>query len=274
MRFAKCPAILEGYYPRTGNLSPRSGQWRTSVLLLRAMRTPRKSKKNLLQGSNFMNERIAWSAALVAIFGFLATTSATAGQYSISPTTDDHARWDVGQPIRGNSQLPISRATAASIFATVFDCEGSFLHQSVDGKIASSVSFWFGVHENYEVAGMITKTGSPLELPARSITGDLTANHDFRNEFIGGKLKLNWPYSQNEEQVELALMRETFIRVGPRVNGVSKIKRRTSNHTYVAGRMWFDPKSHPALASLRRVSFITATCVPNPDLPAAGGRQM
>lgn len=82
------------------------------------------------------------------------------------------------------------------------------------------------------------------------------------------EIPMKLPYAQDEVPVELALTRETFVRVGPRVNGVSKIKRRLSNHTYVAGRLRFDPKSRPPLRSLHRISFIAATCFPNPDLPS------
>lgn len=221
-----------------------------------------------------MNGRIVWAAALVGIFGGVGTASATAGQSVITPTTVEPAQSAVRRAEDDVSNESISRANASAVFHTVFDCEGSLLHQSVDGEIETPLSFWLGVRENHDVAGMVTKTGFPLELPAHSITGELTANHDFRDEFIGGKLSLIWPFSQDGERVELAVMRETFVRVGPRVNGVSKIIRRTSNHTYVAGRMRFDPKSHPALASMRRISFVAATCFPTPGLPAVAGPKM
>lgn len=213
-----------------------------------------------------MNQRVAWGAVTAAIFSLLGITATSAGQYSTAPTADV----GVHQVATNSSETPVSRETATAVFDTVFDCEGVILHPSVDGENQSSLSFWFGIRDGGEVAGNITKFGSPLALPAQSISGEFSGRYDFRKEFIGGKLSLSWPYSRGAELVELALMRETFVLVGRKVNGISKIRRRTSHHTYTAGTIRFDP----TIKSFHRTSFITATCLPTPDLPQAPARKM
>ncbi len=79
---------------------------------------------------------------------------------------------------------------------------------------------------------------------------------------VGGRLKIEWPYTVRGTGVQLSIMRETFIRVGPRINGHAKIKLRTSKHLYVAGNIRFDPTSHPSLDGLVRTAFVQATCEP------------
>jgi len=113
----------------------------------------------------------------------------------------------------------------------------------------------------------VTKVGTPLDLPQQEITGRLSPHYDHDGRFTGGRLLVNWPYANAGQPVELAMMRETFIRSGPRINGVGKILHRTTKHTYLAGSLSFDPASHASLSSFYRVSFIAATCYPAHDLP-------
>ena len=144
----------------------------------------------------------------------------------------------------------------------MFDCTGVIMHQSYRGEVESKLSFWFGVDSEDNVGGEITEVGAPLSLPDQALSGKFEGNFDGKGRFTGGRMKVAWPYANLGRPVELALMRETFIRVGHKVNGVGKVLRRTSNHTYVAGRLYFDPVSYPTLKSLYRISFISATCFP------------
>lgn len=213
-----------------------------------------------------MNKPKAWAAAAAAIFSALGITATSAGNYSTSQTNDVA----LPQAGTGSTVTLVSRETAAADFDTVFDCEGVILHPSVNGETESSLTFWFGIRDGAEVDGHVTEIGSPLALPAQSISGEFNGKYDFRNEFTGGNLNLDWPYSHGAKPVELALMRETFVLVGPKFNGVSKIRRRTSNHTFVAGTIRFESATN----SRQRMSFITATCMPKPALPEAPDAKM
>lgn len=171
-------------------------------------------------------------------------------------------------PVSTSDQLLASLPVGISKnFVSLFACTGTIMHQSIRDEQKSPLAFWLGVRANNEVAGMITNVGAPLGLPQDMIHGRLDAKHDRAGQFTGGRMLLDWPYANDGQPVELGLMRETFIRVGQRVNGVAKIKRRTSDHTYVAGSVRFDPTSHPSLNRFNRISFITATCFPDGALP-------
>lgn len=152
-------------------------------------------------------------------------------------------------------------------FVSVFDCSGSIMHQSYQGAIDSPLRFWFGVRPDNRIAGHVTDVGAPLDLPGHAISGHLAARHDARGNFVGGRMTIDWPFANAGRPVQAALMRETFIRVGHKANGISKVVRRASHHTYIAGTLWFDPLSHPSLTSFYRVSFISATCIPQAELP-------
>lgn len=152
-------------------------------------------------------------------------------------------------------------------FVALFDCQGSILHQSYKGALESPLELWFGVFADSTVFGIVTTVGAPLDLPEHTITGSLTPHYDNDGRLIGGRMLVRWPYTAGDEPIELTLMRETFIRAGIPVNGVGKILRRTSKHTYIVGSLRFEPESHPHLRSLYRLSFITATCYPKIDLP-------
>ena len=160
-----------------------------------------------------------------------------------------------------------SREYALAEFRSVFDCVGAIRHQSFRGGLESPLAFWFGVRDDGRIDGVVTDVGTPLELPRKTISGELSAHFNHDGAFTGGRMVVDWPFADARRPVELALIREVFIRSGYQVNGVGKILRRTSKHTYLAGSVWFDPKSHPALASFFRISFIAATCYPDKDLP-------
>ena len=147
-------------------------------------------------------------------------------------------------------------------FVSVFDCSGSIMHQSYKGAIDSPLKFWFGVAADNRIVGQVTDVGAPLDLPGHAIAGHLAARHDARGNFVGGRMTLDWPFANAGRPIQAALMRETFIRVGHKANGIGKVVRRASHHTYIAGTLWFDPRSHPSLTSFYRVSFISATCIP------------
>ena len=152
-------------------------------------------------------------------------------------------------------------------FASGFACNGTIMHQSHKGAQESPLSFWLGVQPNNDVAGMVTNIGAPLDLPQEMIRGRFLPRHDQAGKFTGGQMVLDWPYASRGHPVELGLMRETFIRVGPRVNGIARTRRQTTSHTYAAGRLSFDPASHPSLHNFHRISFISATCVPQGTFP-------
>jgi hypothetical protein len=160
-----------------------------------------------------------------------------------------------------------AREHARAEFASVFDCVGEIRHQSYHGGLESPLEFWFGVRGDGRVDGFVTEIGAPLDLPRRALSGKLSPHFNHDGVFTGGEMVVNWPFADARRPVELALMREVFIRSGYHVNGVGKILRRTSKHTYIAGSLWFDPKSHPTLSTFYRVSFIAATCYPETDLP-------
>lgn len=197
--------------------------------------------------------------------------AAADGQVPGSRSTADSI-WSMAPAAQALAPGMVSRDAASTMFDNVFDCEGTILHQSYKGELASPLVFWFGIREDQSVSGVVTRVGAPLGLPGEALSGRMRARHDSRGKFTGGILTLDWPYASTARPLELGLMRETFIRVGPRYNGVGRVIRRTSNHTYAAGSLKFDPASHPALKSFHRVSFVSATCFPENGLPT-GSRE-
>ncbi len=147
-------------------------------------------------------------------------------------------------------------------FDARYECAGTILHQLRDGELESPVTFRFEVDKDNRVTGEVDRVGRPLDLPARQFQGQLRGRHDAKGAMVGGRLKIEWPYTVRGAGVQLSIMRETFIRVGRRINGVAKIKLRTSKHIYVAGNIRFDPASHPSLDGLVRTAFVQATCEP------------
>ncbi len=166
-----------------------------------------------------------------------------------------------------NHLLASLPAGVSKDFVSLFACAGTIMHQSFQGQQESPLAFWFGVRSNNEVTGMVTNVGAPLNLPQDLIHGRFAAQHNQAGQFTGGRMVLDWPYANRGRPVELGLMRETFVRVGRRVNGIAKVRRRTTSHTYVAGSLWFDSDSHPSLNNFYRISFISATCMPEGALP-------
>jgi len=162
----------------------------------------------------------------------------------------------------------MTRAEAASIFPTLFDCTGEIMHRSYQGALQSPLAFWFGVTADGVVHGAVTKIGAPLDLPPHMITGRLKPEIATDGRFVGGRLTLYWPNTNGGAPVQVALMRETFVRVGVPVNGVRKIRRRTSEHTYAAGTMHIDQMAFADHVGRFRVSFLSATCFPPKGLAA------
>ena len=162
---------------------------------------------------------------------------------------------------------PAPEGIVAGEFESRYDCAGTILHQLRDGELESPVTFWFGVGANGAVTGAVNEVGPPLDLARREFNGRLRARHDAKGTMVGGKIKIAWPYTLNGDGVQLSIMRETFIRIGPRINGHAKIKLRTSKHIYVAGSLRFDPSSHPSLTGLNGAAFVTANCSPGTANP-------
>jgi hypothetical protein len=73
---------------------------------------------------------------------------------------------------------------------------------------------------------------------------------------------MKWPYVLDGDHVALSIMRETFIHIGPPVNGMGQIKLRAGKTLYLAGKLRFDTDSLPNLNGLRRAAFISARCAP------------
>jgi hypothetical protein len=206
--------------------------------------------------------------AVIALVFLIVAVSIRAGS-GAEPDADENmllAEADATEDaLDGPGSLPM--AMAYPDFVGLFDCQGSVLHQSYKGAQESPLELWFGVRADTTVFGIVTTVGAPLDLPEHTITGSLTPHYDTDGRLIGGRMLLRWPYTAGEEPIVMSIMRDTFIRAGIPVNGVGKILRRTSKHTYIVGSMYFEPQSHPNLRSLYRLSFITATCYPKTDLP-------
>ncbi len=151
---------------------------------------------------------------------------------------------------------------AAAYLSTEFDCEGSILHQLQDGALESRMSFWFKVDRNNAVEGWVGRVAPPLDLPPHKLAGRFSPRHDDEGTLIGGTLHIKWPYVLDGDDVALSIMRETFIHIGPPVNGIGKIKLRAGKTMYLAGKLRFDTDSVPNLNGLGRVAFISARCAP------------
>ena len=176
---------------------------------------------------------------------------------------------DLAPPVKTAALVPSPAPDrfVAGEFESRYDCEGTILHPLRGGELESPVTFWFGVGANGAVTGAVNKVGPPLDLARREFNGQLRPRHDAKGTMVGGKIKIAWPYTLNGDGVQLSILRETFIRIGPRINGHAKIKLRTSKHIYVAGSIRFDPASHPSLAGLNGAAFVTANCSPGTETP-------
>lgn len=141
-----------------------------------------------------------------------------------------------------------------------FDCDGAILHQGIEAQTESPIRFWFAVDAAMGVAGRLAEVGAPLSLPGADLGGRISPDFDADGNLFGGRLDLDWPYAG---WVTLSLMRETLRRAG---QGVGRLVRATGEHTYLAGKLSLDPASHPRLAQVRPTAFVTATCLPGPDL--------
>ena len=194
--------------------------------------------------------KLAW--VLVALFALPGMASAEGAPDTEPPSVATAA------PVTPK----IVRPPSTPRFDASYECSGTILHQLRDGALESPVTFRFEVDKDNRVTGAVDRVGPPLDLPARQFQGQLRARHDAKGAMVGGRLKIEWPYTLRGGGVRLSIMRETFVRVGPRVNGFAKVKLRTSKHLYVAGNLRFDPASHPSLDGLVRTAFVQATCAP------------
>ena len=194
--------------------------------------------------------KLAW--VLVALIGSSAMASAEDAPGTVSPGVDT-ATLVTPKAVRPPS---------TPFFDARYECTGTILHQLRDGELESRVTFRFEVDKDNRVTGAVDRVGEPLNLPARNFQGQLRGRRDAKGAMVGGRLKIEWPYTLRGTGVQLQIMRETFIRVGPRINGFAKVKLRTSKHLYVAGNIRFDPTSHPSLDGLVHTAFVQATCEP------------
>lgn len=181
------------------------------------------------------------------------------------------ATWEFYLRNEGESGVLVMAATpsrdagldgAAAYFSTEFDCQGSILHQLQDGALESPMNFWFKVDRDNVVEGWVGRVAAPLDLPPHRLAGNFSPHHDDNGTLIGGTLNIKWPYVRNGDHVALSIMRETFIHIGPPVNGMGQIKMRAGKTLYLAGKLRFDTNSLPNLSGLRRAAFISARCAP------------
>ena len=154
-----------------------------------------------------------------------------------------------------------------------FDCDGSFLHPSIESKIESPAEFRFDVDSHYRVNGRLIGVGAPLNIAGGGFSGHLTPNFDNRGALTGGRMIVAWPNVRDNAPTEFQVMRETFVRAGQSINGVGQVIRRTSKHTYLSAKIWLDPVTVPIASGFRRATFVTATCFPEIDLPSVIGPQ-
>lgn len=152
--------------------------------------------------------------------------------------------------------------------AAHFDCDGTILHQSINSKTESPLQFDFDVRSDGVVRGTVTNIGPPLSLPSGRLAGRFSPRFDTDNRLVGGHMVVTWPHAKSDPLVAFRVMRETFIRAGQSIDGVGKVIRRTSAHTYLSAQITFDANSHAALTGFKRAAFVNATCTPAPDFPA------
>ncbi len=184
---------------------------------------------------------------------------------AVSATWESHARDDGDPGVLVMAAMPSRDAGlegAAAYLSTEFDCEGSILHQLQDGALESPMNFWFKVDRNNAVEGWVGRVAPPLDLPPHRLAGSFSPLHDDEGTLIGGTLNIKWPYVLDGGDVALSIMRETFIHVGPPVNGMGRIKLRAGKTMYLAGKLRFDTDSLPNLNGLGRAAFISAHCAP------------
>lgn len=176
---------------------------------------------------------------------------------------------DIGRNVEaGNQALTVAAIvpkSAIGTFARVFDCTGSIMRHGADGEVKSPLTFWLGVRDDRSIRGMVTYSGGVLDLPPAALSGRLQSQHDDGELIVGGQMLLDWPFANQRRTVELSLVRETNLRVGPKLNGAGAVKRQTSPHTYVADAVQVDIESQSKLGSSDQTTIVTATCAAPTD---------
>ena len=132
--------------------------------------------------------------------------------------------------------------------------DGVVLHSLRHGATETPPAFRFGTDRKDRVYGQVVPVDRPVALSGGDLRGLFDKRHDRNGALIGGELRLRWPEGADGQSVRLSVMKETFIRVGPRKNGVAKVKLGASDHLYLAGQIDFGPGLRSAV--------INATCAP------------
>ena len=133
-----------------------------------------------------------------------------------------------------------------------YRCDGAVLHPLRQGAIETPLAFWFGTDRKDRVYGQVVPVARPLALSGGDLRGLFDMRRDQDGALIGGELRLRWPEGADGQSVRLSVMKETFVRVGPRKNGVGKVKMRAGDHLYLAGRIDLGPGLRSAV--------LNATC--------------
>jgi len=146
-----------------------------------------------------------------------------------------------------------------------FACEGEILHQSLERGSTSPITFWLWIDGDLAVRGWLADIGPPLSLPGAELSGWMRVEYNGSGRLTGGEVSLDWPFVRDGAPLILTMMRETHMNLGPR------FMRLTGDQTYLSAKLRFATDSHPRLASLKHAAVVTATCIPDPDLPPGPG---
>ncbi len=146
-----------------------------------------------------------------------------------------------------------------------FACEGEILHQSLERGSTSPIAFWLWIDSDLAVRGWLADIGPPLSLPGAELSGWMRVDYNSSGRLTGGEVSLDWPFVRDGAPLVLTMMRETHMNLGPRFT------RLTGDQTYLSAKLRFATDSHPRLAGLKHAAVVTATCLPDPDLPPGPG---
>ncbi len=150
--------------------------------------------------------------------------------------------------------LPVVPPLPVPELVSRYRCDGAVLHPLRQGATETPLAFWFGIDRKDRVYGQVVPVDRPLALSGGDLRGLFDMRHDRDGALIGGELRLRWPEGADGQSVRLSVMKETFVRVGPRKNGVAKVKLGASDHLYLAGQIDLGPGLRSAV--------INATCAP------------
>jgi hypothetical protein len=169
------------------------------------------------------------------------------------------------QPVAVVVPTPPVLPPAPSETIAEFACEGEILHQSLERGSSSPIAFWLWIDGDLAVRGWLADIGPPLSLPGAELSGRMRVEYNDSGRLTGGEVSLDWPFVRDGPPLLLTMMRETHMKLGPRFT------RLTGDQTYLSAKLRFATDSHPRLAALKHVAVITATCIPDPDLPPGPG---